>query len=146
MTSLASETLPSPPTGRRRTLTGPAAVLLALLVCLAGAVLDELTGRGLGAVFGVAFVGACGLAALRVRRSGLRTVAVAPPLMYALVALLAGSLRGTAVPRTANTRLMDLVTDLVFGAPWLIAGTLLALAVVLVRIRRRGSAPLRPGG
>ena len=135
MTSPAPETTYAP--APRHTLTGPAAVVLTLGVCLVGALVDELTGRGLGLLFDVCFVAGCVLAAVRVRRSGLRTVAVAPPLVYAGVALLAGVLRSSGAPKTLETVVMDLVTEIVFGAPALVAGTLLTLGVVLLRVAQR---------
>ena len=137
MSTPAPETTSAPARVPRHTLTGPAAVVLALGVCLVGALVDELTGRGLGLLFDVCFVVGCVLGALRVRRSGLRTIAVAPPLLYAFVTGLTSTLRGSSAPRGLETRVMDLVTEIVFGAPALVAGTLLTLGVVLLRVAQR---------
>jgi len=117
-------------------LTPAAAVMLALGLALLGGAVDALTGRGLRAVFAVCFLVGCVLSAALVQRSGLRTVVVAPPLVYALLALLSGLTRGGAVPRTVSRQGLELFTQLVLGAPVLVAGTLAALLVVLVRLAR----------
>ena len=62
---------------------------------------------------------------------------MALPLVYAGVALLAGVLRSSGAPKTLETVVMDLVTEIVFGAPALVAGTLLTLGVVLLRVAQR---------
>ncbi len=112
-------------------------MLLALGLSLLGGAVDVVTGVGLRSVFAVCFVAGCVLAAALVRRSGLRTAVVAPPLIYALLALLAGLTRGSAVPSSVSREALELFTELVFGAPVLLAGTVGALVVAGLR-RLRG--------
>jgi hypothetical protein len=126
--------------GRARTsgLMPAAAVLLAAGTALLGAAVDLLTGPGLGTTFAVLFVAGCVLAALLVRRDGLRTVVVAPPLLYALLALLSGVTQSDGSPRTPVRQTLALFTELIIGAPALITAT---LAVVVIAVARH--APRR---
>lgn len=126
-----------PSRARAPGLTPAAAVLLALGLALLGGALDVATGRGLRVTFAVCFVTGCVLGAALVRPSGLRTAVVAPPLLYALLALLAGLTQGSAVPRSVTRQALELFTELVIGAPVLVTGTLAALLVALVRFAAR---------
>ena len=97
-----------------------------------GSAIDASTGYALHA--GAAgFVTACGLAAWLVRRRSLRGAVAAPPLLYALVALLAG-FTGSAGPRTLVGQVMGLFIRLTLGAPVLYLGTLVALGVAVLRV------------
>lgn len=121
--------------GRARTpgLMPAAAVLLAAGTALLGAAVDLLTGPSLGSTFAVLFVTGCVLAAVLVKRDGLRVVVVAPPLLYALLALLSGVTQSDGGPRTPVRQTLALFTELIIGAPALITATLAVVAVALVR-------------
>jgi len=122
--------LPAPP--RQRGLTARAAVVLALALSLIGAGIDLLGGNSLDLGFAVCFVLGCVLAVCTVRRSGLKTVAFAPPLVYAGVALLIGLVVGN-VPRTVVRQAIELGTVLVIGAPALLIAVVLVVLVALLR-------------
>lgn len=130
-------------TRRGSGLTAAGAVVLALLLSLAGAVFDVLTGPGLRAVFAVCFITGCVLAALLVRRSALWTTVVVLPLVYVAVALVAGAVRGTgAVGSWVTRQALDLLTALVLQAPSLLTGT--AAAVVIAVVRSAARRPAQP--
>ena len=121
-------------------LSGARGVLLALGLGLAGGLVDVLTGPGLGTVFTVCFVAGCVLAALSVRRQDLVVAVVAPPLVYATIALVAGVARGSSTSGSLLVRHgLDLFTALVLEAPALMLATLLSLLVAVARgvLRRR---------
>lgn len=120
--------------GDRRGLTATGGVLVALLVGLAGGAVDVLTGRGLREAFAVAFVTGCVLAAIAVHHEDLFATVVMPPLVYAVLALIA-----VLVDRTAGAgsfvmrQAVELVNAVVLGAPVLMAGTGAALLVAVAR-------------
>lgn len=120
--------------GDRRGLTATGAVALALGAGLLGGAFDVVTGAGLREVFAVSFVAGCLLAALTVHREDLVAAVVMPPLVYVVLALIAG-----AVERTAGTgsfltqQALELANALVLGAPVLMAATGAALVVAIVR-------------
>ena len=110
------------------------AVGLALLLALAGGLMDISTGTGLRTVFAVCFVAACGLAALLVHRDSLRVAVVLPPLLYLAVALVAANVSKTAASGSLLTRqALGLTSALVLSAPVLLTGTGLALLIAIVR-------------
>jgi hypothetical protein len=123
-------------------LTAAGAVTLALLLSLAGAVYDVLTGPGLRAVFAVCFVTGCVLAAVLVRRRAVWSTVVLLPLVYVAVALVAGAVRGTgAVGSWLTRQALDLLTALVLQAPSLLTGTAAAAVVAVVRSAARRRRP-----
>ncbi len=107
---------------------------------LVGGAADLALGRGARLLFEALFVAGCVVAAVRVRREDWRPVVVAPPLVYAALALAAGLTRDDGVPRTLSRQGLQLFTELVVGAPALVVGTLLAALVVAVRTSRRRRA------
>ena len=120
--------------GDRRGLTATGAVLLALVLGLAGGAVDVFTGPGLRTVFGVCFVTGCALAALTVHREDLVAAVVMPPLVYVALALIAGLFEKTAAGGSFLTQqALELANALVLGAPVLMAATLAALLVALFR-------------
>lgn len=117
-----------------RGLTVPAAVLLALALALFGGTVDAATGSGLRTLFAICFCGGCLAAALLVRVDGLRATVVMPPLVYVLVALIAGAIEVTHVTGSFLTQeLLELATELITGAPVLVVGTLLAAGAAGLR-------------
>ena len=121
-------------TGQRRVaLTGMGAVALAFVVTLIGGSFDLLTGPGLRRGFAIALVAGAVLAAMLVRTKDLVTVAVAPPLIYIVVSLLASipHANGAFESKTKFTAL--LANWLVYGFPEMITATGLAIIIAIVR-------------
>ncbi|WP_165986927.1 DUF6542 domain-containing protein, partial [Streptomyces sp. YIM 98790] len=113
----------------RPRLTGLGCGVLASAAMAAVGWLSKLSG-GAPAFYGVMFLAVSTAAALWVRPADLICAPVAAPLAYALGVLATGEGAGV-------------VTYLALHAPWLFAGTLLTLAVVLVRGVRRAAARRR---
>lgn len=120
--------------GDRRGLTATGAVAIALVLGLAGATYDVLTGPGLRLVFALAFVTGCALAALLVHREDLKAAVVMPPLVYVVLAFVGGALERTAGSGSfLTTQALEMANALVLGAPVLLAATGTALLIALVR-------------
>jgi cation transporter-like permease len=118
----------------RRGLTALGAVTLALVLGAAGGFIDVMTGPGLRTVFAICFIAGCALAALKVHREDLVAAVVMPPLVYAVIALLAGAFSQTAaVGGWATRQALELATSLVLGAPVLLTATGLAFVIAVVR-------------
>lgn len=123
-----------PSVGDRRGLTATGAVLVALLLGLAGGAVDVLTGPGLREVFAVSFFTGCVVAALTVHREDLVAAVVMPPLVYVVLALIGGAVERTAASGSFLTRqALELVNALILGAPVLMAATGAALVVAVIR-------------
>lgn len=118
----------------RRGLTAAGAVTLALLLGLVGGAVDVATGRGLRVGFAICFVLGCALGALLVHREDLKAAVVMPPLLYVVLALVAGAVGSSGGSGSFVTReTLELVQALVIGAPVLFAATGAAVTVALVR-------------
>ena len=103
-----------------------------LIFALVGVAFDLITGRDLRTVSGICFVLGCALGTFLVRRSDLRKMMFAPPLLYAAVLLGTSLVRGV-VPRTLARQGVELLTRLVLGAPVLVAATVVAVIVAALR-------------
>jgi hypothetical protein len=124
----------APAVGDRRGLTATGAVVLALALGVAGGAVDVMTGSGLRTVFAVCFVAGCVLAALTVHREDLVAAVVMPPLVYVVLAVLAGLVeRSSASGSFLVQQVLELASALVLGAPVLMAATGAALLVALAR-------------
>jgi hypothetical protein len=117
--------------GRGLTAAGAASVMLAF--GLVGGALDVLTGPGLRLVFALCFVLGCAAAALAVHREDLRAVIVMPPLVYALLAVLASAFEGWGGGSFLKGQALELLNALVLGAPVLVIGFATVLALALLR-------------
>lgn len=117
-------------------MTAAAAVLLAFALAALGALLDARLSGALGWGFRLLFLAGTLLAAVLVNTRGMRAVAVAPPLVYALTVVLFGLLGGGATARTPSAQLVHLGTELIFGAPVLVLATVSAGLLVFARARR----------
>jgi hypothetical protein len=118
----------------RRGLTAVGAVALALALGTAGGLVDVVTGSGLRTVFAVCFVAGCGLAALLVHREDLVAAVVIPPLVYCVLALLAGAVDAATGSQSLLVRQAIQLTDaLVLGAPVLLTATGAALVIAVGR-------------
>jgi hypothetical protein len=126
--------------GRRgRPVSGLRAVLLLVVVALAGGCFDVVTGTGLRLGFAVGLALGSLLAALLVHRRGLLVVAFAPPLVF----LAASLLFVLASPGDAGStgKLIDAAAGwLVYGFPTMATATGIAVVVAGLRIAR-GTAP-----
>ncbi|MCU0265314.1 MAG: hypothetical protein MUC45_04235 [Actinomycetia bacterium] len=114
-------------------LTVPGVVVVGLAISLVGLLLDLFTGGGLGWLFGGFFVLGSAYTALQVRQRDLLAAVIVPPLVFAVLLLVASALTGSG---GLTTRLADVAVDLVGLGPFLWAGTGLAAVIVLVRHRR----------
>lgn len=118
----------------RRGLTAGGAVAIALTLGLAGGAYDVLTGPGLRLVFAVCFVIACALAALLVHREDLKAAVIMPPLIYVVLAFVAGVVERAGTGGSFLTQqALEMANALILGAPVLLTGTLLALTIAVVR-------------
>lgn len=105
----------------------------------------EITLMGaIGWLTGLVFVIASLGSALAIRRRDLATAVIAPPLAFLLAISLA--VQPSTLGATGNLVLQEasaIFTALAFNAPWVFAGTIGALAIVLIRtaiLRRRDRA------
>jgi hypothetical protein len=118
----------------RRGLTAVGAVAVALALGAAGAFIDVVTGPGLRTVFAICFIVGCALAALKVHREDLLAAVVMPPLVYVVLALVAGAFSHTGAAGSMMTRqALELATSLVLGAPVLLTATALAFVIAVWR-------------
>src|SRR4051812_19357829 len=118
----------------RRGLTAVGAVAVALLLGAAGGLIDVLTGPGLRTVFAVCFIAGCAIAACTVHREDLVAAVVMPPLVYVVLALLAGAFSQTVAVGSMLTRqALELTSALVLGAPVLLTATGLAFLIAVAR-------------
>jgi hypothetical protein len=109
-------------------LRGVVAVLLVLLVTLAGAAADSLIGIGLGTLTLIALVGSTVVATLLVRRRDLVSVLVAPPLVFVAVAI-----ADLTIAPSAHFSLTALAPLLIKGFPAMGIATVLGLVLAVVR-------------
>ncbi len=130
----------SSPPGRGLPASG--AIAIALGAGIGGGSIDVLTGSGLRATFAVAFVLGCLLAAALVRRESLLTAVVTPPLAYVALALAAAAFQSDSSSTSWLMRqIFELLTALITGAPVLIAATVGAVGVALLRVLLRRRTP-----
>ena len=100
------------------------------------AFLDALLRDGIGVITGVALVLTSAAAALTLRRSDIWAAVVMPPLAFLAALLTAGQLTVSSSGSLLSRQALNIVTGLSLNAPWLIAATLIALVIVMVRRRR----------
>ncbi|SFL23723.1 DUF6542 domain-containing protein [Geodermatophilus ruber] len=119
----------TPPTGERGgRLRGIVAVLAVFLVTLAGAAADSFLGIGLGLITLVTLTAATAIGTLRVRRSDLMTMVVAPPLIFIAVAMV-----NIALAPSASFSLPTVATLLIQGFPTMAVATGVGLVLSLIR-------------
>ncbi len=118
----------------RRGLPASVVVSLSVVLSLTAGTIDVLTGQGLRTLFAACFVVGCFLSALLVRRDQLAVPVVAPPLLYALAALVGGAVEVSGLAGSFLTQqALELATELVTGAPVLLIGT--GIAAVTAGLR-----------
>jgi hypothetical protein len=125
----------APVVADRRGLTALGAVSVALVLGLAGATVDVVTGPGLRLVFAVCFVVGCVLAALLVHQEDLKAAVLMPPLVYVVLAFIGGALDPVGGSGSfLRQQALEMTNALVLGAPVLLTATGLALLVAGVRV------------
>ncbi|HEV2259945.1 MAG TPA: DUF6542 domain-containing protein [Streptosporangiaceae bacterium] len=119
-------------------LTGRGALAALFALCFVTQLIADWTGWG--TLAGAAFVCGCGAVTYYTRTSGLRSVVVAPPLMFFAGSTCAELLTAPGTFLAATGILVTLGTS----APWLFTGTALTVVVAIGRGYR--PAFRRPGG
>ena len=119
-------------------LTGRGALAALFVLCFFTQLIAGWTGWG--TLAGAAFVCGCGAVTYYTRTSGLRSVVVAPPLMFFAGATCAELITAPGTFLAAEGILVTLGTT----APWLYTGTALTIVVAIGRGYR--PAIRRPGG
>jgi hypothetical protein len=129
-----------PPPPRPGGLTIIGAVALFLLLGLVGGVVDVVMDGRLGLVFDVAFWLSCLLVAAKIRQADLVVAVIAPPLVFAICALVALQFdSGHNGGGSLISQGVSLGTTLAVKAATLFAGEVLALLIAGVRfLRMRG--------
>lgn len=113
-------------------------VLVDLVITTVAAIVDLRLYGQLTWITGGAFVVACLVTSLSVRRRDLSVAVITPPLAF--VAAVAISAQTVALGSTGSLLLREgkiIVTSLAFNAPYVFAGTGLALVIVALRALRR---------
>ena len=119
-------------------LTGRGALAALFVLCFFTQLIADWTGWG--TLAGAAFVCGCGAVTYYTRTSGLRSVVVAPPLLFFAGSTCAELITAPGTFLAATGILVTLGTS----APWLFTGTALAVVVAIGRGYR--PAIRRPGG
>lgn len=117
-----------------------------------GALLDLFAGHDLWVMFGICFIGASAVCALRCHAEDLAATIVLPPLIYLAIAVIFTIISPRSGTHTGGSRqfIIDLGGELVFSAPILLAATLVALGIATARgrasaRRRQRQYQQRPG-
>lgn len=123
-----------------------AAVLVALVLTLAGAAIDAWVSGTFSWGLRLGFWTGVGLAALLVQRKSVFTAMVQPPLILVVGLILGGLLFLSRSGSGAKAVLYDLALKLIATFPTMAIGTVLAVAIGVIRIfaqplRRRSTRP-----
>ncbi|MCW2903698.1 MAG: hypothetical protein JWO67_5963 [Streptosporangiaceae bacterium] len=121
------------PRGSSVTLTGRGGMVVLFGLALLGTLLGSESLLGIGMLPGLAFVLGCVLAAVATRPSDLLAVAVSPPLIFFIVALIGSLVDATGGGSAVQSFFVGVVTVLASNAPWLFLGTALLLAIMIPR-------------
>jgi hypothetical protein len=120
-------------------LTGRGAIAALFALCFFTQLIADWTGWG--TLAGAAFVCGCGAVTYYTRTSGLRSVVVAPPLLFFAGSTCAEMLTASGKFMAAEGILVTLGTS----APWLFTGTALTVVVAIGRGWRLGQPQLLSG-
>ncbi len=125
-------------TGSRRGLTVLGAAILLILAGTVGATIDVVLSGSPGVAFGVLFVTGCILAATRVHPDDLLGTVIAPPLVYAVIAIGVGFTRPSSGDSGGGlkSKAIDIGSDLILRAPVLLLGFAAVVLIAMVRARR----------
>ncbi|WP_250290030.1 DUF6542 domain-containing protein [Frankia sp. CiP1_Cm_nod1] len=123
--------------GSRRGLTALGAALLLTLAGAVGAAIDVALSGSPGVAFGVLFIAGCILAATRVHADDLLGIVIAPPLVYALIAVGVGFTRSSGDSGGGlKSKAINIGSDLILRAPVLLLGFAVVVLIAAVRARR----------
>jgi hypothetical protein len=102
-----------------------------------GALFDLFAGHDLWVMFGIGFIGAAAISAIRCHAEDLGASIVLPPLIYFVIAFIFTLISPRSDTHTGGARqfAIDLGGELVFSAPILLAATLVALGLATARGR-----------
>jgi hypothetical protein len=102
-----------------------------------GALLDLFAGHDLWVMFGIGFIAAAAISALRCHAEDLAATIVLPPLIYLVIAFIFTIIHPRSGTHTGGSKqfIIDLGGELVFSAPILLAATLVALGIATARGR-----------
>lgn len=99
-----------------------------------GASVDLTTGSTLGIVFAACFITASGLCTLIAHREDLVACVIAPPLVFVVLVLISGGLqRGEGASSLLVRQSLEVVNELILGAPVLLTATAVTVLVSVVR-------------
>jgi hypothetical protein len=128
--------------GDGRGLTATGAVVLALVMGVVGALIDEATGAALRTAFTVLFTLGCAAAAYRVHREDLLAAIVIPPLVFGALITVAAAVRASRASGSfLKQHVLEVFSALVLQAPSVLLATAAAALVALIRVvmlRRAG--------
>jgi hypothetical protein len=107
-----------------------------------GAAADILVSGSLGLIFGIFFVLACVVAALRAHVDALVGVVITPPLAYAVITVAVGFLHPAdgGSGGGLRTKAIDIGSELILRAPSLLIAELAVILIALFRARRAAVA------
>ncbi|CAO5181666.1 DUF6542 domain-containing protein [Frankia sp. AiPs1] len=125
-------------TGSRRGLTALGTALVVLVLGGVGAAIDTAAFGSLKYCFGMLFIGACVLVAVRVHTDDLLGVVIMPPLVYALITIGVGYLHPSTGDGSTGLRdkAIDIASEMILHAPILLAAFVLVTLIALFRGRR----------
>jgi len=133
--------VPPPPslfTGSRRGLTALGTAIVVLVVGGIGALIDSVAFDSLSYGFGILFIGACVVVAVRVHTDDLLGVVIMPPLVYALITIGVGYLDPSTGDGSSGlkNKAIDIGSEMILHAPILLAAFLAVTVIALFRGRR----------
>jgi hypothetical protein len=117
---------------RERGLPGWQALVVLLVICAIGGLIDVMNGSNVRGGFNVAIVVASFVGILIVRRSAMFTIVVAPPLVYAIAS--AVKLAGSGGLTNRNAVIDEASNWLIYGFPAIAGATAAVLLVAGIRL------------
>jgi hypothetical protein len=124
------------PWGRAR-LTGPGGVLVLVGIAAVGALADGLTRGGPGLILGVGLVLGAVLAAMSTSARVMWLIIPMPPLVFSVMAVAAGVVGDQNTTRSLTRLTTAAATWIAKGFVAMVAATLLAVMVIVVRAANR---------
>ncbi|MEI6372855.1 MAG: DUF6542 domain-containing protein [Actinomycetes bacterium] len=123
---------PAPGTG----LSWTRGSLIIIGVTVVAAFIDAFLRHGLGTITGLALIGSSAFVAMRLKRADIWAAVIMPPLAFLAAIATAGQLSVASTGSLISRQALNIVTGLSLNAPWILAATLIALLIVLIRRHR----------
>ncbi len=123
---------PAPGTG----LSWTRGSLIIIGVTVVAAFIDAFLRHGLGTITGLALIGSSAFVALRLQRADIWAAVIMPPLAFLAAVVTAGQFTLAATGSLMSRQALNIVTGLSLNAPWILAATLIAFIIVMVRRHR----------